>query len=188
MIYFGQNHPIALSCLLPLPLEYFFPTWPPPGFVLLCFNPLGLIRIAFICMGVVFFAGPKTTFHCGSFFRWFKKTLILVQKRRRTKRHIVQEQITQHPMTNSATRLPSAIIRLVMAGLSWVAPFYTVGSGQIHKWIYSPCTFTCVNNPLVQISHTTQASITWGVPLYQVGGWNGYLSKQKIIIGIPCTW
>lgn len=78
-------------------------------------------------MGVVFFTGLKTTFHCGSFFWWFKKTLILLQKRRRTKRHIVQEQITQHPMTNSATGLPSVIIRLVVAGLSWVALLYTVG-------------------------------------------------------------
>lgn len=51
-------------------------------------------------------------------------------KRRRTKRHIAQEQIPQHPVTNSSIGLPSAIIRSVVAGLSWIVPLYTVGSGK----------------------------------------------------------
>lgn len=65
-------------------------------FVLFCFNPLGLTRIAFICMGVVLFTGPKTTFHCGSFFRWFKKTLIFTSKEEKDKE-------THCPGTDNAT-------------------------------------------------------------------------------------
>lgn len=179
IIYFGQNYPIPLSCVLPLPLEYFLPTWPPPGFVLFCFNPLGLIRIALICMSVVLFTRPKTTFQGGSFFPGSRKHWFYF-KEEKDKRHIVPEQIPQHPVTNSAIGLPSEIIRLVVAGLSWVVPLYTVGSGQTHEWIYSPCPFTHVNNPLTQISHTTQASITWGVSLYHVGGWSGYLSNKRL--------
>lgn len=150
-----------------------------PHLVLFCFNPLGLIRIALICMGVVLFTGPKTTFQGGSFFPGSRKHWFYFKEEKDKKTHCPGTD-PQHPVTNSTIGLPSAIIRSAVAGLSWVVPLYTVGSGQTHEWIYSLGPFTYVNNPLAQISHMTQASITWGVSLYHVGGWSGYLSNKRL--------